>query len=199
MKKLLTSIFVLSALVANAQNVPSPFSKGSKYVTGKLGYTYKDLKDAKETSHKFEFAPGMGYFIADHMAVGASLKYIGSSINHKLENTKETTNTFAVEPFARKYFSVGSQSFLPYAQLDASLGWMNRKVSNVKSDTKFVWGASLRPGFSYVLSSRVALDASIGSLGYRDNTNEILTKERGKTYSFGLDLSDVKFGVQVFL
>ncbi|WP_103327441.1 outer membrane beta-barrel protein [Bacteroidetes bacterium endosymbiont of Geopemphigus sp.] len=214
MRKLLTSIFVLSAVVVNAQNVPSPFSKGSKYVTGKLGYAYKDLKDTKEIAtkaHKFEFAPGLGYFISDHITVGVSLKYVGIKSKAESVYTKVNSNTFAFEPFARKCFSLGNKSFLLYAQLDASFGWSNKKdnfslnrndtkMVDKKSDTKFVWGASLRPGFSYVLSPRVAFDASIGSVGYRDNTNEILTdKERGKTYGIGLDLSDVKFSVQVFL
>lgn len=205
MKKLLTTAFILSALVANSQDIPSAFSKGSKYLVGKLGYTYNTSINGSESikTHDFKIAPGMGYFIADHLALGGSLSYSGTSA--KSNNSKSQTNAvFAIEPFARKYFSMGSESFFPFAQLDSSFGL---QVAGTKTDEKgqktnkkkFAWGLNLRPGFSYLLSSRIALDASIGSLGYNDNTNQLYADQPSKTYTIGFNLSDVKFGVQIFL
>lgn len=209
-KLLLASAVVLGVPFAKAQESATPFSKGDKFITGTLGFTYqsyeKDRTDKKNSESTLKLQPGFGYFVTDNWAVGGTLGYERESTKFGSDsNLENIRNKFTANPMVARYFYVGSNNFVPFLELQGTLGWSNRKKSATaegtkittqdKDNDKFVWGVNLRPGFNYKLSPKVALGATVGRFGYNNDKDQ----DGSQNYGFGFNLRDVSFGVLVFL
>lgn len=114
---------------------------------------------------KFEFAPQVGYFVADGFAVGIQMP-ISTQTDKDEDDDKFKTNSFAFMPFARYYF--GDNNVKPY--LHGGLGLGSIKMEDVadSDETKlktFVYGIS--GGVAIFLNDNIALDLG---LGYQSTT-----------------------------
>ncbi|MFI2742227.1 outer membrane beta-barrel protein [Zhouia sp. PK063] len=170
--------------------------KGKWLISGAVGYTKsKNESGGKKTD--FLIMPSAGYFIKNDVAIGISLGYE----HHKSDNLFYTQNNedelvpqrysttsefYGVLPYLRKYWFPHSE-LMPFAQTDVRFGHYK-----FDDDAVFVYGFNIRPGLTYRFNNSIAMDATIGSLGYNhydDNSN---------TYGISLSLDDIKVGVVIF-
>ncbi|WP_461632940.1 outer membrane beta-barrel protein [Labilibaculum euxinus] len=108
----------------------------------------------------FEFAPQVGYFVADGFAVGLELP-IGMQTEKDKDDNKYKTNRIAVMPFARYYF--GENNVKPYLHGGFGFGSMKYKDVSASAESKwktFVYGVS--GGVAIFLNNNIALDLGVG-------------------------------------
>ncbi len=117
------------------------------------------------SSTKFEFAPQVGYFVVDRLAVGLELPVSLQTEKNKNDD-KFNTNSFAVMPFARYYF--GQNNVKPYLHGGFGIGSLKLKDVSDSDETKlntFVYGIS--GGVAIFINDNIALDLG---LGYQSTT-----------------------------
>lgn len=130
-------------------------------IGGSAGFSHS--KNDLSCSKNFDFAPNIGYFIIDGLAVGATpmYSYSSSSIN-SIDNKslKTTSHTFFIAPFIRYIFKNGI-----FTQIEGGIG-----IASVKKRL-FYWDKDLESttttkyiqpsiGYSYFINSKVAIEAS---------------------------------------
>lgn len=165
------------------------FAKGDLFFSGSIGYNSTKTGDVKTS--EMTFAPIVGYFITENIAIGGQLSFGRGTSEDELDNESKTT-TFGINAIGRYYLTPANR-FSVYGQ--ANIGFSSQKMDpdggeDIKSSG---WNIGVGPGFSYFLSDRIAMEAGIGLLGYSsqkpdegDNTN---------TFEFGLDMANVNFGI----
>lgn len=195
MKKIVIAIsLLLFVITLNAQEKND--LTGKWLISGSVGYTKsKNESGGKKTD--FLILPSVGYFIKNDVAVGLSLGYEHHKSDHLFytQNSEDelipqrhstTSEFYGFLPYFRKYWFPHSE-LMPFAQTDIRLGHYK-----FDDDAVFVYGFNIRPGLTYRFNDSIAMDATIGSLGYDhydDNSN---------TYGLSLSLDDIKIGVIVF-
>jgi outer membrane protein W len=190
MKKVFLSIALITAFgVANAQE---GFSKGNTFLTGSLGISSENDKDADAKSNSTTFAVGVGHFLSDHIAVGINVGF-GSAKTTESSLTTEETSAMTAGAFGRYYFSPKSK-FSMFGHLGVNYASITDKTTN--PDLK-VTGMDIfaAPGFNYFVSKNLSLEAVIGRIGY-SSVKADLTGAKGTTgFDFGIDLTNVTFGM----
>lgn len=200
MKKLImVAIVALGALSVNAQ-------KGTWYLgTSGLGTIANDVgvygpmtgvvsTDYKNTGTdlRFGLAPEAGYFVDDNFAVGLGVFYTFSKFSPDADGAEdEKCNTFGVNPYARYYF-LNSGNFRLYGQLGFVYSSSDPDIDNADSTDYLEF--AVRPGISYNVSDRFAINATFGALGY---SQEKEGDYKESTFGLNLDMSSLRFGFTV--
>lgn len=131
---------------------------------------------------------------------------LGISINHnysKSEHIKSNITGFGI--FAEKHKEIGKKTaiYLGFNGLyvfgKSSFEVFSDKFDSTQTNT---FSLSLSPGFTYFISKKIALKASVGSL--RFNFLEIEDKFRqtestSQGFDFDFDLSNISLGVSFYL
>jgi opacity protein-like surface antigen len=192
MKKVLFSAVALLAFgFVNAQEKSNGgFSKGDAFVSGAFGFGSSKTDAVKSSS--FTFAPSVGYFVTENIAVGASLGFGSTSEDDGTGEDK--TSSFGLNAMARYYYTPASQ-FSVFGQLAIGMGSEKEEPAGVASYTEKTFGVNAGVGVSYFLNSNFAIEAGWAGLGY--NTNDNGGNGAPKTSNFGLNvnLSAVNFGL----
>ncbi len=154
-KALLLASLALAAGTAHAQ---TPLTKGKGLLTGTIGYR---RESSGATRDLFEFAPKVGTFVADNLAVGisASVSLYGGNAD------RFGSNSYAVGPFARYYRFVGGDKFALFGQ--GSLGYT--RTNETGSDGYNQGFLSVTPGLAFFPIPRFGLEASLRGLSYATN------------------------------
>lgn len=191
MKKLIfTLAIVLGVATVSAQEV------GQMWVGGSVGFSSSKTKLFGEsvTTTSFTIMPEFGYVLQDNLGIGINLGYI-----HTKEGDAKS-DAFKVAPFVRYSFLKGNIGGL---FVDGGVAYIHSKVStevedeyyeridvvDVKTDT---YEVGFRPGVAINVSSKVALTAKFGFLGYQHIK---MGKEKTDKFKLDLDLSSALFGV----
>lgn len=193
MKKLILGLALLTFTVAT--NAQDGFTKGSKFLTGGIGISSENDKDADTKTSSFSIAPSAGYFITDNLAVGIGVGF-GSEKLTISGDTEDETSVMKVGGFGRYYFSPKNK-FTMFGHLGINYASLNYKtVGGVSADAK-VNGieAFVSPGFNYWISNKLALEALIGRIGYSSSKPDVDGAKGTSTFDFGLDLTSVSFGI----
>jgi hypothetical protein len=219
-------ILVLSALTAGAtiSAAQAQIKEGTTLLGGTIGYNSGETQNtytnsasvpvlhATNKGSQVTFNPKAGFFIADNLAVGLDgLVSAGkSSFSQEVYNGvgqpvtvtgKESAKGWSLGPFVRYYHMVGEQ-FGFYGQLAGGYQHSTTEANNTPPQaesrtTKTTGGyANITPGAVYFLSSKFALELTMGSLGYEKTTmtaaysspsrSEQESTAKGFTASFGL-------------
>ncbi len=190
MKKVLLSaaliasgVFAFGQQVTNAKvksiksiksNTNSPLRQGRYMIGGTIGFDTTNIDEKKkQDTHNTRLKPEVGYLLKDNLMLGLGAGY-------EKNNSKET---YTLDPFIRKYWSPLPKLGI-YAQAQTKLGWAD--------GGDFVWGASIRPGVSYFLSDKIAIDTTIGGLFYDDDGES-------EHYGAGFDFNDINIGFKYFI
>lgn len=217
-KFFIIAIFLCVSLQAQEQknNERLTIDKGSWYLGGSVsvGYVNSDQTvnalDRNNKSTSFSFIPKAGYAVKKNLIAGLGLGY-GYSKNknmyenpttNEMDNTDGTSNSFTVSPFIRQYFPVGEKLAF-YVQGEANYSKTNYKYIDSNSGKQLSDGqqyfVGVRPGITYFISQKLALETSIGSLGYSkakstsdDNTNKV------DSFNFNLSTADLLFGLSYY-
>lgn len=211
---MLKKLFIFTSFIAVVGTVSAQTTKGTLYVGGGLGFDASSKKEnlsgtgssitiegPKSTS--FSIVPGVGYFIADKLAIGMDLGFYFHSQKTPDENnvndyTKVTQNTFVLTPYARKFFML-SDSFGFTGTLELSIGIgsstreeRNRNVTIIsKGPNTRTLGFGVRPGIVFFPTSQVGLEANFGFVGFssvtakKDLGNGATVKNVSTQFGFG--------------
>lgn len=192
MKKIILSIAAVFAFgFANAQETVSEgFSSGDVFITGTVGFGSSKSGDSKRTS--FQFSPSVGYFVNSNIAVGARLGIFNIKDETKgLDDVKSTSFTGGL--FGRYYWNPASK-FSIFGELGAN--YVTTKYENTPTDYKTDgFQVEFAPGISYFLNKNFAIEATWGVISYASAKPDLDSSESTDTFSVGLNLSDVNFGV----
>jgi len=187
MKKILLGVFMLLSLMLQAQEEENQgFQKGDFFISGNFSFSSSSDNNVDVTS--FSILPTAGYFISDHIALGASLGY--SSINNDDGFTDLTTNGFLAGAFgqyvftpAKKFSFTGTLS-LNYGSTDAeNVGGGDFDINSFQ--------ATVAPGIYYFVSKSFAITSSIGILSYQDLGGDLDTS----TFTISLNPDNLNFGL----
>ncbi len=165
MKKVLLGVCMLFTLALSAQTM-----KGNWLVGGSAGFNSYKPKGADESLTNISFAPNLGYFLMDNLAVGAAIGYESTSFGDA------STSSFGVGPFVRYYFLNLGES----AKLMAQASYTFNTETPDEGDSVSGSTLGLGAGVAYFLNPHVALE---GILGYSSNSGDL-----GEGSGFGLNV-----------
>lgn len=201
MKKIILSILAVTAFgTANAQEATSEggFAKGDLFVSGAFTISSSKTGDFKENF--FEVAPRVGYFVAENIAVGASIGYQSNKLDFDGDDVANTG--LGLGAFGRYYFTPANKFSLfaefgfDYTSFDNEYfifdGELEVPESSVESKEI---GIGLGFGMNYFVSSNFSIEAGVGVLGYTSNDNGGDGADKTNTLSVGGDWRAVTFGV----
>jgi outer membrane immunogenic protein len=218
MKKVLMSLaFTTLVWAASAQ-----WDAGKILATGGINFSTTTPKTEMKVGNNTTTADGIkttdfgislagGYFIADNVAIGLGIGLDNSKSTYETTDTEYTytDNIFSVSPFARYYIPYSDQ-FSFFGQLSVGLGFGSSKDEVVSGSTTTTQESSLNvmmiglsPGFSYMMTERVALEMRYGFLGYTSSTmkeeeaNGDYEKDMTSSFGLNLDLNSLVFGISV--
>ncbi len=161
---------------------------------------YQDSK-----SHTIGLSPKIGLFLSDNFCIGIAvpLKYSSGNNNYTYEyptsnnklSFKTHTFNYAVSPYATYYKKIADK-FYGYISGSVSFGLQNSNNKRVFSYTDYLspinnsssiiktnsygynYSANLNFGLTYFISPKVAIEASLGSVGYTGSS----TSTKDKSY-----------------
>ena len=197
--------------------------KGTWNVTGSVTFR-SDAIDSEGDSfsnsndfNSFTFSPSGGYALSNNFIVGLGLGYArGTNEDNNTDSEglisefESETTTYSIFPYARKFFSV-SPNFAFFLQGEARYSNTSNEsdrtfdgtTTNASSDGES-WFFGIRPGVTYFVSKRFALEANLGTLGYtttnneRDNSSGNTTESDFNRFAFELNASNLFFGLSYY-
>ena len=192
--------------------------KGTWNLTGNVALSFQNNENGfnqqentfESTSNFFSLAPSFGYAIKNDLVIGARLQYShqkteNSNTGPDQDNRSTFTNQLVgITPYIRGYKGIGKQLSL-YLQGEASYGrFWSTAQQNGETETNDQNGNNLfvgiRPGITYFLNKKLAIESTFGSLGYTYSKGESDQGSYGKTNSFNLNLntSELFFGIAYY-
>lgn len=197
MKKIILTVLALSAFgFANAQSKKesnSGFAKGDVFVSGALTFG----SDSKVTNYKqdnFVFAPSIGYFVSENIALGVNLNVGSGNVQATSASGTNKTSTFAAGLAGRYYFTPASQ-FTLFAELGAAFGGVKSTPAIGTASKVNSFGVAFTPGLNYFVSKNFSLETKIAVLSYVSAKGDWTGAENASSVRFGVDWSAVSFGV----
>tara|TARA_R110001592_G_scaffold3585_1_gene20659 strand:- start:1133 stop:1783 length:651 start_codon:yes stop_codon:yes gene_type:complete len=151
------------------------------------------------------FYPRVGYAINNNLIIGLGLGYEYRDFKtyySGIENYDSNQNTLVVFPYIKKYFNITEKfSFHLQGEFSVSKTWIDNKssITNNSNETRNSLFVGIRPGITYFLTKKFALETSIGALGYSTGKNEN-DNNKGKFNSFDLNLNfnNLLFGLSYY-
>ncbi|MFC7347175.1 outer membrane beta-barrel protein [Chryseobacterium zhengzhouense] len=199
MKKLLVAGAVALFGLSNAQ-----IAKGTTYVSGVVGYSSVENNNNDNKVDNFAIVPTVGYFVAPNLAVGLGVGYASTIDKNTYENgyDKETLSAFVVEPFVRKYWTLGEKLYI-FGQLSVPMEFGTEKYEENENNTTVSnkvnynsFGVSVKPGLDYFLNKNWTIEATIGEFGYNTSKYDVEGAKNVNNFNFGLNLANVGIGVK---
>lgn len=198
MKKLLLMLPILAITgIASAQT--EGFSKGSIFASGTLGFSSEKEPDAfgefKTTS--FTFNPRVGYFLTSNIAIGLNLGITSgkSTFEPIVGNDSESKSTMtAVGAFGRYYFTPANK-FSMFLNLGFDYQSSKLEEDGEPDYKENGFGIGLAPGFNYFISKRLALESSIGILGFSSMKPDGDGAEATTNFSLFGGMNDIRVGL----
>ena len=179
-------------------------------IEGDFSMNYSDSEDMnngyldKQNNFNIGFFPKLGYAIKDNLIVGLGLGYRYYKI--KSDNINDfyynnSLNSYSINPYIKKYIPIGKNlAFNIQGEMKFSTDKNKHSQLNTdfKMNTIFI---GIRPGITYRLSKKVAIQTNIGSLGYTNMQSKINDIKDLKSNSFNLNFntSDLYFGITLFI
>jgi len=194
MKKIIFTVAAIFAFgFANAQDKKESnegFAKGNVFITGGFGFNSEKTGDVKESD--FTFAPAVGFFVADKIAIGARLNFTtGKQENPPADDVK--TSVFMGEVFGRYYFTPASK-FSVFGELAVGFGTMKWEQGPLDSDSN-MFGVNAGVGINYFLSNHWAIEAGWAGLGFNSYDNGGNGADKTDNFGLNVDLSSINFGL----
>ena len=214
MKKILLTISscILVAGVSNAQTEKKIIQKGTKFLSGGITFNYSDNSesetfptffgnDGNSNERKltmFNIAPGFGYTITNNLVLGlgTSYTYRESKTNNNDSEMSSISNTYGIGIFARGYKGLTDKLLL---FLNGNISYSNTHFNGSDFDSNS-YSIIIRPGLAYFISQKLALETSVGQIGYIKSTSEDSDFFVSETDQFfaTLNLSNIQFGLSYY-
>lgn len=157
--------------------------KGSGFAGVSLSFGTSKQNNSTPALNTFTVTPRGGYFLANNLAIGLEVPLSLSKLRGESYTKWDTEEgrykdvngikefSFGLSPFIRKYVNVKERfKFFAQANLLLQINTFNRVDDQgylIKTDARAKgWGASLTPGFTYLLSDDSSLDFSFPILTF---------------------------------
>jgi hypothetical protein len=214
MKKLLIVTFLLTFGIIFAQEKEENLNiqKGTWNFGGEFSINLansENIQDAKIENDRFNFgfSPKFGYTLENNLIIGLGLgySYLKDKVDYNDSDRYDaTSNTYSVFPYIKKIIPITNkfafilQGELRYSKYKNDFVEYTSLIQDKSRDTFF---AGIRPGITYFLTKKIALEANLGSLGYSTSKYDDNYSEEGKTNSFDFNLnsSNLNFGLSLYL
>lgn len=175
------------------------------WLSGIIGLNAQtDKTSGGETkTNQFEVGPQFGYMITDRMAIGLEATYSNYNTNSEFAYSKSTRQSLNISPFYRYYISNGEKLKF-FGQANVFFGLSERNYEDYSPNNPFTdidrstqFGVSIKPGLQYFLKPAWSIQASIGEIGYSNDSQKIDEPSESKTesFNFNIDLSTISFGL----
>jgi hypothetical protein len=175
---MLTIAFVNAQDVQNSSDDTLTFTKGTQFLNANfsVGLTdekFRSLNDdtiVESESQIFNARVSYAYGIKDNLFLGLGFSYIhqtnsqGNSSGNQAVNL--VNNSYGVFPYIRYYKGIGKRLALYF---QGEIAYRHSNFSEFKTNT---FTAGLRPGFTFMMSKNLALETSLGFLGYSTSNSE---------------------------
>jgi hypothetical protein len=173
MKKLLLITAILFYGITNAQE------KGTWVFGGDLNFrtanneSFNPGGTSINKANGFAIAVRTGYvFTKNNLEFGLGLRYNTSKSNDSYNDSEFKNNTHTISPYIRKYFPV-NENFSFFLQGEVAFSSGNSESNNnlTENERNSIF-TGIRPSFVYFVTKNIALNSTIGALGYSYFTNE---------------------------
>ncbi len=193
MKKVLfIAAFAAVSLTSSAQ-----FAKGDSYISGNVGFTSSSKKlnsttTVLENKTDLSVSPNYGYFVTNNIAVGVGLGYGMNTTKNDATGAKIVDgSTLSAGVFAR-YYTTPAKAFSFFGNLGVNYTSGTEKLPTSVKTTGF--DVAIAPGISYFVSNRLAIESTIGSLGYSTKKRDVTGAVASSDFGLNLNLSSIRFG-----
>ncbi|MEM8509195.1 MAG: outer membrane beta-barrel protein [Bacteroidota bacterium] len=219
------SALLISGFIVAQTDQPDRFviEKGTWNVTGNVSLRSNSIDNEGESFsnandfNSFSFNPLVGYALSNNFVVGLGLGYsrgVNEDANTDVDGVttefESETTTYSIFPYARKFFSV-SPNFAFFLQGEARYNTISNESDRTFGDTVTnsssegdSWFFGIRPGVTYFVSKRFALEANLGTLGYttsdteNSNSSGATTESDVSQFAFELNASNLLFGLSYY-
>lgn len=217
MKKLvlITLLFVNGITIAQNEKLKEEkvnIDKGTWSFGGQLSFNLSNSESESngitQESDNFGISinPEVGYAIQKNLIIGLGLgySYFENDNNNNNNDFVISRNAFSIFPYVKKFipvnknllFSVRGEVQFTKTNFDNS-----NNFSNSNSDQTFFIG--FRPGITYFISNKLALEANIGALGYSRFTRDFdpanLDKATTDSFNFDFNSNNLLFGFTYYM
>lgn len=206
-KLILLTAFVCSSLFAQTEDEKLKISENQWLVGGSVSAFSATSKresdfssDVKDENKSLGLNPNVGYAIKDNLVLGMSI-----ALNRSKNTTDEIerkTRGWGLALYIQQYIPLGRKITF---DVKGEISYLKSKNefdgSSVSSDNHNLF-IGVRPGLTFKLNDKIALQTSIGSFGY-SNSESTYSEGKVKRDSFGLNLDlslrEFNFGILVSL
>ncbi|WP_298371240.1 autotransporter domain-containing protein [uncultured Lutibacter sp.] len=214
MRKLFIIALLITFGISFGQEKKEPLNieKGTWNLGGNFTYsnssseTNNTSTNAENDQFYIGFYPQVGYAIKNNLIIGMGVGYeYRKNENYYSEteiyNSKQ--NGIVVFPYVKKFFNVNTKvSFHLQGEFRMSKTWNdNNDLSNLTSNdnnTRSLF-VGVRPGLTIFLAKKLALETSIGALGYSTGKNKADSREtKFDSFSFNLNPNNLVFGLSYY-
>ena len=187
-------------------------SSGTIILGGGLNYNNSDFHNNRYNSNyrtsNFAVSPSVGIFIAQNLVIGAGL-----GLNTQKQNAGSGVQSnafgFSFGPFVHYYKFIGEKTAI-YGNAAFEYGKVKGKTRHNEADyvpanEEKNMGASFTPGLTYFANPKIALEISLGSVGFysKESKNNLNTYsyEQINNSGFGANfgLSNAALGIRFYL
>lgn len=189
--------------------------KGTWFTAGSISFSSNESKSENLTNFYdaenlgFNLAPKIGFALKRNLVAGVGIdygrtKYNNSNVNVGNLKTSEFLNqSFNVSPYLRAYKGLGQNiALFLQGEFGYTRGWseISRSDQSESTSTQNRYSLGIRPGLTYFMSKKLALETSIGNLGFSkfdsDGSNQATSS--GSNFNFSLNTSDLFVGVAYY-
>lgn len=196
------------------------------YLTGGLGFTSSDAtmdytsfnpitgepitSSMAAKNNNFNIRVGGGYMFTEMFGAGLNIGFNSNKMSPEIDSLAPTMTTtiFSIAPEARMYLEIDEPLyFTGIFQVGMGFGTNKMESDGLSFDQSFsTFDVGVRPGLSYFMSDNLALDLSVGYIGYAVQSQEVdnplgegtITSSTG-SFQFVADMSSVTFGLTLML
>ncbi|MGD1945808.1 MAG: hypothetical protein ACFB0A_06015 [Croceivirga sp.] len=195
--------------------------KGTWNLTGDFSLGINNNESENEDSfstndsRSINFRSAVGHTVSDNLIVGLGFGYgrrtqdLDFSANDgAFNNTENTTNTYSVFPYVKKFFGLSkSLAFFIQGEVRYDRSELEQETMNVgqfnrdnNTDSLFV---GIRPGMTFFVSKKFAFETNFGSLGYsrfssEANNGDLDSSSTGNSFNFDFNPSNLFFGLSYY-
>lgn len=184
------------------------------------------LSGVEGNMESFGLAPFLSYFIADNLSVGLRFDYdyssldlgsagmsVGDLVSFNLQDIGYTKQAYTGAVALRNYIPIAdSKRFAMFAELRASGGYAQSESFEMKDGGKFgtyqdiyKFSIGLVPGLTCFVTNEIAIEASVGVLGYDfqrivQTTNQVdVSQMVKKGANFKVNLLSINLGMSFYI
>lgn len=134
----------------------------------------------------FGFAPSVGYFLTDKVAVGARLGLAFASEEQTVagQQIKFNANGFAIAPYGRYYLPLGNSKAYFFGEAYVNMGSIGLSRDGDNLLTFNLFQAGLNPGFAYFISDRISFELRVNGINFSSFKEKEATKGNN-VFNFG--------------